>query len=58
VKNRFQSLPFKLNLQRRYAALSISKLNNADNIARAFSYFDKDGSGYITVGGAVHVDSP
>ena len=33
----------------RAATLSISKLNNQDNIARAFSYFDKDGSGYITV---------
>lgn len=31
------------------ATLSISKLNNQDNIARAFAYFDKDSSGYITV---------
>jgi len=31
------------------ATLSVSKLQNTDNIARAFAYFDKDGSGYISV---------
>ena len=31
------------------ATLSVSKLRSEDNIQRAFAYFDKDDSGYITV---------